>query len=45
MAFRRNRIRKIRRFWQTDRKSTNRADKWPAWKKDVEVARYVSLLK
>ncbi|MFP3980342.1 MAG: hypothetical protein ACLFUY_03025 [Desulfobacterales bacterium] len=45
MKLRRNRTRKFRNFWRNERKNTQRGQKWPDWKKDVRVARYVSLLK
>ncbi|MBS3809186.1 MAG: hypothetical protein KGY38_03400 [Desulfobacterales bacterium] len=45
MKLRKTRTRKIRNFRHNERKSTQRAEKWPDWKKDVQVARYVSLLK
>ncbi len=39
------RNRKPRDFWRSSHKAPQRGDKWPAWKKDVRIARYISLLK
>ncbi|MBS3732190.1 MAG: hypothetical protein KGY42_04715 [Desulfobacterales bacterium] len=45
MKLRRNRTRKFRSLLRNERKNAQRGQKWPDWKKDVRVAKYVSLLK
>jgi hypothetical protein len=46
MQLRKNlQTRKTRLFWRNLRKSGRRTEKWPAWKKDIQIARHITLLK
>lgn len=40
-----NRTGRFSRFRRNERKSNRNEGKWPDWKKDPRVAKYVSLLK
>ncbi|MFP4193554.1 MAG: hypothetical protein ACLFMN_00235 [Desulfobacterales bacterium] len=39
------RARRFRRFRRNERRSGRQEGKWPDWKKDPRIAKYVSLLK
>jgi hypothetical protein len=46
MNTRKNRSRKLRFFWRNIRREgVQRADRWPDWKKDIRIVKYISLLK
>ncbi|MCF8112209.1 MAG: hypothetical protein K9J85_12085 [Desulfobacteraceae bacterium] len=45
MKTNKNRTGRFRRFLSNERKSSRNEGKWPDWKKDPRVAKYVSLLK